>query len=121
MEDPEAGTVQVWAWVLWIAAIVLWFVEMRAIGFSKVEHDDRDPVSAAPYNHQQNLVWADHLFWTVVIPIAAALIGAAMVRRHHRPGQRALAAAIGALLGAAVVGGVNLYQSVETMRAHFVF
>jgi hypothetical protein len=126
MDDSERGAVRVWAWLLWMMTAGIWFAEMSAIGYSKPAHDDADPVSAAAYNHQQNMAWAYHVFWMVVIPPVAALIGGALVERRERregrgrrPGRRALGGAFGAFLATVVIGGYGVYQGLANMR--FVF
>jgi hypothetical protein len=107
-------------WLLWVMAIGLWFAEMSAVGFSKPEHDDGDPVSAAAYNHQQNMEWAYLVFWMVVIPLVAAVIGGAIAERGgRRPGRRARAAAIGALVSLLAIGGFSLVRGVATARFTF--
>lgn len=120
MRDGERDEAPIVTWLLWIMAIGLWFAEMSGVGFSKPEHNDSDPVSAAAYNHQQNMEWAYAVFWMVVIPPVAALIGGAIAERgSRRPGRRARAAAIGALLALSVMGGYGLIRSYATMRFSF--
>jgi hypothetical protein len=120
MRNGERDEAVVLMWLLWIMAIGLWFAEMSAVGFSKPEHNDRDPVSAAAYNHQQNMEWAYTVFWLVVIPPVAALIGGAIAERgSRRPGRRARAAALGALLSLVALGGFSLVRGLANMRFSF--
>jgi hypothetical protein len=118
-EDGQRVVRRVWTWAFVVLTVGLWFLELSAIGFSKPEHNDGDPVSAAGYNHQQNLAWADHVFWICAAPLLGAVLGALLAGPRPEPGVRALSASAGAFLIPLAVGAVLIVVAAHNVR--FVF
>lgn len=117
--EPAGGVVRAWAWVLWVSTAGLWFLAMSFVGFSKPEHNDRDPVSAAAHNHQQNEAWADTLFWVLLIPPAAALVGALVAGREPPPGRRAVASGLAMSLSLVAMLVFSFIRSLENIQFTF--
>ena len=117
--DPARGVMRAWTLVSWIATAGLWYLPMSFVGFSKPEHNDMDPRSAAAYNHQQNVAWADMVVRVLLIPPVAALIGALVAGREPPPGRRALASGLAAFLSVVAMLAFSLYRSFANMRFTF--
>ncbi len=88
-----------------ILTATLWFVQMCSAGFSKPEHDDRDPVAAAGYNHQQNLAWSHHVALVCAAPVGGVVIGVLIAGlftgSRLRPGSSGIIIAASAFLSSA--------------------
>lgn len=91
-----------WAVVLAVLAVGCWLLAMSMIGFDKPERNSMDAVSSAAYNHQQNVLWAEHLLWICALPVLGAIIGAVTAGLSSHPNsasRTALRTATGAFIG----------------------